>query len=177
MDIKEKIRTIPDFPKKGIMFRDITPLLADPAAFRSAIQQFLAHYKNKGITLVASAESRGFIFGAAVAYELGVGFVPLRKPGKLPFRKIRQEFETEYSVDAFEIHEDAIKKGDRVLLVDDLIATAGTLVAAVNLIRKLGGEAAGCAVVIELPELKGREKIKNLGVELFSLIEFEGERT
>ena len=173
MNIKEKIRTVPDFPKKGIMFRDITPLLADPAAFRHAIQQFLSHYRNRGITVVASAESRGFIFGSVLAYELGVGFVPLRKPGKLPFKKIRQEFQTEYSTDAFEIHEDAIKKGDKVLIVDDLIATGGTAKAAADLIEKLGGKVAGFAFLIDLSFLGGRRKLQ--GYEVFSLVDYDSE--
>lgn len=175
MDLKSIIRTVPDFPKKGIMFRDITPILSDPAAFKYVIQQFLVHCSGKGITMVASAESRGFIFGSVLAYELGVPFAPLRKPGKLPYRKIRQEYVTEYSTDAFEIHEDAIRKGDRVLIVDDLIATGGTLAAAICLIRKLHGEVVGCAVVIELPNLHGRETIAKEGCDLFSLVEFEGD--
>ncbi len=175
MDLKAIIRTVPDFPKKGIMFRDITPILSDPAAFKFVIKQFLSNYSNKGITMVASAESRGFIFGSVLAYELGVPFAPLRKPGKLPYKKIRQEFKTEYSTDAFEIHEDAIRPGDKVLIVDDLIATGGTLVAAINLLRRLGGEVIGCAVVIELPDLHGRETIAKEDCQLFSLVEFEGD--
>ena len=173
MDLKSKIRTVPDFPKKGVMFRDITPLLADAAAFRQVIQQFLNNYRNKGITAVASAESRGFIFGSALAYELGVGFVPLRKPGKLPYRKIRQEFRTEYSTDAFEIHEDAIKKGDNVLIVDDLIATGGTAKAAAELVEKLGGKVAGFAFLIELSFLGGRKQLQ--GYDVFSLIDYGSE--
>ncbi len=173
MDLKSRIRTIPDFPKKGIMFRDITPLLADAAAFREVIRQFLSHYKNRGITVVASAESRGFIFGSVLAYELGIAFVPLRKPGKLPYRKIRQEFQTEYSTDAFEIHEDAIRKGDKVLIVDDLIATAGTSKAAACLVEKLGGKVAGFAFLIELSFLHGREKLE--GYEVFSLVNYDSE--
>lgn len=173
MDIKSKIRTVPDFPKKGIMFKDITPLLADPAAFRYVIGQFLGHFRNKGISVVASAESRGFIFGSVLAYELGVPFVPLRKPGKLPYKKIRQEFQTEYSTDAFEIHEDAIKKGDKVLIVDDLVATAGTAKAAAALIEKLGGNVGGFAFLIELSFLNGRKKLE--GYEVFSLIDYASE--
>jgi adenine phosphoribosyltransferase len=173
MDLKEKIRTVPDFPKKGIMFRDITPLLADAPAFKYSISQVLQHYRHKGITVVASAESRGFIFGAVIAYELGVGFVPLRKPGKLPYRKIRQEFETEYSTDCFEIHEDAIKPGDKVLVVDDLLATGGTGKAAADLIRRLGGSVVGFAFIIELSFLHGREKLK--GHEVLCLIDYSSE--
>lgn len=173
MDLKSKIRTVPDFPKKGVMFRDITPLLADAAAFRQVIRQFLSHYKNKGITVVASAESRGFIFGSVLAYELGVPFVPMRKPGKLPYKKLRQEFQTEYSTDAFEIHEDAIKKGDNVLVVDDLMATGGTAKAAADLIERLGGEVAGFAFMIELSFLNGRQKLQ--GYDVFSLIDYSSE--
>ncbi len=173
MNLKEKIRTIPDFPKKGIMFRDITTLLSDAEAFRHVIQHFLSRYRNRGITVVASAESRGFIFGSVLAYELGVAFVPLRKPGKLPFRKIRQDFQTEYSTDAFEIHEDAIKPGDNVLIVDDLLATGGTAKAAAELIEKLGGKVTGIAFVIELSFLHGREKLKSYDV--FSLVDYDSE--
>lgn len=173
MNLKEKIRTVPDFPKKGIMFRDITPLLSDAEAFRHVIGHFLGRYKGKGITVVASAESRGFIFGSVLAYELGVPFVPLRKPGKLPYKKIRQDFQTEYSTDAFEIHEDAVKSGDKVLIVDDLLATGGTSKAAADLIEKLGGKVAGIAFVIELSFLSGREKLK--GYDVFSLVDYEAE--
>ena len=173
MDLKQIIRTVPDFPKKGIMFRDITPVLADAAAFRYVIQQFLSYCKGKSINVVASAESRGFIFGSVLAYELGVPFVPLRKPGKLPYKKIRQEFQTEYSTDAFEIHEDAIKKGDRVLIVDDLIATGGTAKAAAGLIEKLGGEVAGMAFLIELSFLHGRKKLE--GYDVFSIVDYGSE--
>ena len=171
MDLKSIIRTVPDFPKKGIMFKDITPLLSDAAAFRHVIRQFLNHYSGKGVNVVASAESRGFIFGSVMAYELGVHFVPLRKPGKLPYKKIRQEFKTEYSTDAFEVHEDAIKEGDRVLIVDDLVATAGTAKAAADLVEKLGGEIVGFAFLIELSFLNGRRKLE--GYEVFSLVQYD----
>jgi adenine phosphoribosyltransferase len=173
MDLKEKIRTVPDFPKKGIMFRDITPLLADPAAFRQSIKQFMAHCNGKRVDIVASAESRGFLFGSVIAYELGVPFVPLRKPGKLPFKKIRQDFETEYSTDAFEIHVDAIKKGDNVLVVDDLLATGGTAKAAAGLIEQLGGVVAGFEFLINLSFLNGMEKLK--GYDVFCLIDYDSE--
>ena len=173
MDLKSKIRTIPDFPKKGIMFRDITPVLADAAAFRYIIQQFLNYCKGKVINVVASAESRGFIFGSVLAYELGVPFVPLRTPGKLPFKKIRQEFQTEYSTDAFEIHEDAIKLGDKVLIVDDLIATGGTAKAAADLVEKLGGNVVGFAFLIELSFLNGRKKLE--GYDVFSIVKYDSE--
>ncbi|MAG15810.1 adenine phosphoribosyltransferase [Candidatus Woesearchaeota archaeon] len=173
--LKSKIRDVPDFPKKGIIFKDITPLLLDHEAFSYAIQQILDKVKDKKIDVVASAESRGFILGAVLAYELKAGFVPLRKPGKLPYKTIKQEFQTEYSTDTFEVHEDAIKKGQNVLIVDDLIATAGTMVAAINLVKKLGGKVTECIVIIELPDLHGREKIENEECELFSLIQFEGD--
>ena len=168
--LKFKIRLILGFPKKGIMFRDITPLLSDPKMFRFAMKNFVDNFKDKGISIVASAESRGFIFGSVLAYELGVAFVPLRKPGKLPYRKIRQDFQTEYSIDAFEIHEDAIKKGDRVLIIDDVLATGGTAKAAADLIQKLGGEITGLAFLIELPFLKGREKLQ--GFEVYSQVAY-----
>ncbi len=173
MDIKSKIRTVPDFPKKGIMFKDITPLLADADAFRYVIQQFLNYCKGKSINIVASAESRGFIFGSVLAYELGASFVPLRKPGKLPYKKIRQEFQTEYSTDAFEIHEDAIKEGDSVLIVDDLIATGGTAKAGAELIEKLGGKVVGFAFLIELSFLNGRKKLE--GYDVFSIVNYDSE--
>jgi len=173
MDLKSRIRTVPDFPKKGVVFRDITPLLSDAAAFRHVISHFADYCKGRKIDIIASAESRGFIFGSALAYELGVAFVPLRKPGKLPYKKIRQEFQTEYSTDAFEIHEDAIKKGEKVLIVDDLLATGGTAKAAASLVEKLGGKVVGLAFVIELSFLKGREKLK--GYDVFSLVDYDSE--
>src|SRR4030042_464053 len=147
MDFKQKIRTVPHFPKKGVMFKDITTLLKDAAAFRQAIDGLVEHFIKKDIHFdkVVSTESRGFIFGAVLAYEFHAGFVPLRKPGKLPAKTIRQEFKTEYSTDAFEIHEDAIEKGESVLVVDDLCATAGTAKAAVDLVERLGGKVNGIA--------------------------------
>lgn len=173
IDLKEKIRTIPHFPKQGVMFKDITTLLQDPHAFRHAVRQMLNHFDGRGITKVASAESRGFIFGAILAHEMHAGFVPLRKPGKLPHKTIRQEFQTEYSTDAFEMHVDAIKKGDKVLIVDDLLATGGTVEAAVKLVEKLGGSVEGIAFLIELSFLKGREKID--GYDVLSLVNYDKE--
>lgn len=173
MDIKSKIRTIPNFPKPGIMFKDITTLLQDAHAFRHVVREMLHHFDGKKITKVASAESRGFIFGSILAYELHAGFVPLRKPGKLPFKSLKQEFQTEYSTDAFEIHEDAIKKGENVLIVDDLLATAGTSKAAVQLVEKLGGKVIGLCFLIELSFLNGRDKLK--GYDVFSLIDYDKE--
>jgi adenine phosphoribosyltransferase len=173
INLEEKIRTIPDFPKKGIMFKDITPLLQDPEAFYYVVQKFAEHYRPKHIDAVACAESRGFIFGAMLAYEMGVSFVPLRKPGKLPYRTIRQDFKTEYSTDAFEMHIDAFKKGQNVLVVDDLLATGGTAKAAADLIDKLGGNVAGFAFVIELSFLHGREKLK--GYDVLTLVDYKEE--
>lgn len=171
MDLKSKIREIPDFPRKGVNFKDITPLLLDHAAFSYALHQIIRRFRGEKIDVVASAESRGFIIGSVLAYELGAGFVPLRKPGKLPYRTIRQEFETEYSTDAFEIHEDAIRKGDNVLIVDDLLATGGTASAAAKLVEKLGGKVFSFVFLIELSFLKGREKIRKHPV--FSLIDYK----
>jgi adenine phosphoribosyltransferase len=172
-DIKSKIRTIPDWPKKGIMFRDITTLVKDKKAFLDTCQRLYNHYKDKQIDIVAGIESRGFIFGTALAMLLKKGFVPIRKKGKLPAETVTQEYELEYGVDQVEIHKDAVKKGDRVLLVDDLIATGGTMKAACQLIEKCGGVVVGCAYVIELLDLHGREKLK--GYDLFHLVDFEGD--
>jgi len=173
MDLRNKIRTIPHFPKKGVMFKDITTLLRDAHAFRHAIREMLHYFDGKGINVVASAESRGFIFGAVLAHELHAGFVPLRKPGKLPYKTLKQEYETEYSTDAFEIHEDAIEKGDKVLIVDDLLATGGTVKAALDLVEKLGGSVVGLAFLIELSFLNGRKKLKDY--DIFSLIDYDKE--
>jgi len=172
-DIKSKIRTIPNWPKKGVMFRDITTLLKDEKGFLDTCQRLYEHYKNKQIDIVAGIESRGFIFGTALAMLLKKGFVPIRKKGKLPAETVSQEYELEYGIDRVEIHKDAIKKGDKVLLVDDLLATGGTMKATCQLIEKCGGKVVGCAFVVELPDLHGREKLK--GYDVFNLVEFEGE--
>src|SRR3989344_1349475 len=172
-DLKDRIRTIPDFPKKGIMFRDITTLLRDKYAFRYVVREMLKKVSDKRIDYVASAESRGFILGGALAHELHACFVPLRKPGKLPYKTIRQEFKTEYSKDAFEIHMDAIEMGSNVLIVDDLLATSGTAKAAIDLVEKLGGKVVGLAFLIELGFLKGREKLA--GYDVFSLVNYDKE--
>jgi adenine phosphoribosyltransferase len=173
MNLKSKIRTIPHWPIKGVMFRDITTLLQDPEAFKHACDELYNRYKDMKIDVVVGIESRGFIFGAVLAYKLGVGFVPIRKPGKLPHKTTSEEFTKEYGKDKVEIHTDAIKKGDNVLVIDDLIATGGTVSAATKLVEKLGGNVVECAFIIELPELKGREKIK--GYKIFTMVEFEGE--
>ena len=173
MDLKSKIRTIPDWPKKGIMFRDITPLLQDKKAFKYVIDKFYKRYKGKNIDVIVAIESRGFIFGSVLAYKLGCSFVPIRKEGKLPHKTMKQEYSLEYGNAVVEIHEDAIKQGDKVLIVDDLIATGGTISATIKLVELLGGKIIEIAFVIELIDLKGRDKLKDYNV--FSLVEFEGE--
>jgi adenine phosphoribosyltransferase len=173
LDLKSKIRTIPDWPKKGIMFRDVTTLLQDKDAFKEVMDKFCERYKDKEIDVVVGIESRGFIFGAVLAYLLGKSFVPVRKEGKLPYKTMKQEYALEYGNAVIEIHKDAIQKGQKVLIVDDLIATAGTLAATIKLVELFGAEVVECAVLIELIDLKGREKLANYDV--FSLIEFEGE--
>jgi adenine phosphoribosyltransferase len=172
-NIKSKIRTVPDHPKKGIMFRDITTLVKDPEGFRDACDLLYDHYKDRDIDVIAGIESRGFVFGSVLAYKLGKGLVIIRKPGKLPADTVSQEYELEYGTEKIEMHRDAVKKGDRVLIVDDLLATGGTMEAACKLVQRLGGVVAGCAFVIELPELKGGKRLGSF--ELFKLIDFEGE--
>jgi len=171
MDLKKSIRDIPDFPKKGIIFKDITTLLKEAKAFKKAVNTIVSQYKDKKIGVVVSVEARGFIFGAVVAYKLGVGLVPVRKKGKLPAKTNAVTYDLEYGTDTLEIHQDAINKGDRVLIVDDLLATGGTVKAVTGLIEDMGGEIAGIAFVIELLPLKGREKLK--GYEVTSLIKDE----
>ena len=169
--IKSKIRTVPHWPKQGIMFRDITTLLKDAQGFKETIDLLYDRYKDKKIDKVIGIESRGFIFGAPLAYLLGCGFVPVRKPGKLPAECESEEYTLEYGKDKIEIHKDAIKKGEKILIVDDLIATAGTAKAARNLLKKLGAEIVECAFIIELLDLKGRDKLK--GENIYSVVEFE----
>ncbi len=174
MTLKSRIRTIPHYPKQGIMFRDITTLLKDPVGFRIMIHELVNRYTGDKIDKVAGIESRGFILGAPLAVALGVGFVPIRKKGKLPAETVGHDYELEYGVDRIEIHTDAITEGERVLLVDDLIATGGTAEAAVLLIRKLGGEIVECAFAIDLPDIGGAARLKKLGVKVFALTAFEG---
>jgi len=171
--IKSKIRTIPDWPKKNIMFRDITTLLKSPDGLKETVDLLYNRYADKKIDKVIGIESRGFILAAPLAYRLGCGFVPVRKPGKLPAECESEEYSLEYGKDKIEIHKDAINKGDKVLIVDDLLATGGTMNAARNLVKKLEGKVVECAFVVELPDLKGREKIK--GENIFSIVKFEGE--
>jgi len=168
--LKSKIRDIPDFPKKGIIFKDITPLVQDPASLRLAISGLIAPFKNTPITAVAGMEARGFIFGSLAAWELNVGFIPLRKPGKLPYDIQSVDYKLEYGDASLEVHIDAIKPGDRILLVDDLLATGGTARASCELVEKLGGEVVACAFVVELPILLGRDKLSNHLIH--SLIEY-----
>ncbi len=168
MDLEKYIRDIPDFPKQGIIFKDITPLLGDPAALDETIRLLAEPYEGKGVKYVTGVESRGFIFGAAVARHLGAGFVPIRKPGKLPYDTVKKEYSLEYGVDAVEIHSDAVAAGEKVLMVDDLLATGGTMAAACELVAGLGAEIVGVALVIELCFLNGREKLG--GYDLHTLI-------
>ncbi len=174
MSIKPLIRTIPDYPKSGIMFRDMTKLIMDPAGFKMTIDQLIKPYLNKNIDKVAGIEARGFILGGAVANQLGLGIVPIRKKGKLPAETYRQDYQLEYGTDSLEIHRDALKTGDNILLVDDLVATGGTACAAINLIRMAGGNVVSLCFVIDLPDLGGSKKIRSLGVSTHALCEFEG---
>jgi len=173
INLKDSIRTVPDWPVKGVMFRDITTLLQNPASLRAACDLLYDHYKTMNIDKIVGIDARGFIFGAVLAYKLNIGFVPVRKKGKLPHKTISAEYSLEYGSDIVEMHEDALEKGEKVVLVDDLIATGGTIAAAAALVEKLGGEIIECAFIIELPDLRGREKIKNH--KIFVLTEFEGE--
>lgn len=175
MSIKSLIRTIPHYPKQGIQFRDITTLLKDPIGFRMVIDALSHHYENQKIDKIAGIEARGFIIGAALAYKLGLGFVPIRKSGKLPAETVGHDYALEYGADRVEIHLDAIAEGEHVLLVDDLIATGGTAEAAVTLIQKLSGVVMGCAFVIDLPDLGGSQRLTQGGFKPFSLCEFEGD--
>lgn len=172
--IASSIKSIPDYPKPGIIFRDITSLVENPAAFRAAIDLMVQHCKEKGINKVIGTESRGFIFGAPVALALNVPFVLVRKPGKLPRETIAQSYELEYGQDTLEIHVDSIQKGDNVLIIDDLLATGGTVEATVKLVQRLGGEVKHAAFVINLPDLGGEQRLRDLGVEPYTLVNFAG---
>lgn len=172
--IKDSIMTIPDYPKAGILFRDITTLLENPAAFSSSIQLIVERFKNKGITKIVGTEARGFLFGVPVALALGVGFVPVRKKGKLPRETLQETYELEYGTDVLEIHTDSISQNDKVLVIDDLLATGGTIEATAKLIRRLGGTVADAAFVIELPELGGRARLAAQNIECYSLVSFDG---
>ncbi|MEW5735027.1 MAG: adenine phosphoribosyltransferase [Thermodesulfobacteriota bacterium] len=173
MNLAEKIRTVPDWPIPGVMFRDITTILSDPEAFREAMNRLYSRYREMEVDKIVGIDARGFIFGSVLAHMMEVGFVPVRKTGKLPHRTIQASYSLEYGKDVVEMHEDAITVGERVVIVDDLIATGGTASAAVHLVEQLGGKVVECAFVVELPDLNGREKIGNHRV--FSLCSFDGD--
>ncbi|AYA40984.1 adenine phosphoribosyltransferase [Xenorhabdus nematophila] len=172
--IKESIATIPDYPKKGILFRDITTLLDNPVAYQATIDLLVSYYQNKGITKIVGTEARGFLFGAPVALRLGVGFVPVRKKGKLPRETLSETYDLEYGTDTLEIHKSSIDAEDNVLVVDDLLATGGTIEATVKLIHRLGGKVYEAAFIIGLPDLGGAERLAKQGIHSFTLIEFPG---
>lgn len=173
-DLKGLIRTIPDYPKPGIMFRDVTTLLGDAAGFKATIAQMAEPFRTMPVDAVAGIEARGFILGGAVADRLGCGFIPIRKKGKLPWKTIGQDYALEYGVDTIEMHMDAVKPGERVLIIDDLIATGGTAEAAVKLIRRSGGEIVGAAFIVDLPELGGAKRLTALGVTSHAIMAFDG---
>ncbi|PJC88223.1 adenine phosphoribosyltransferase [Vibrio sp. HA2012] len=172
--IKSSIKSIQDYPKPGILFRDVTSLMENAEAYKATINLLLEKYRDLGFTKVVGTEARGFLFGAPLALELGVGFVPVRKPGKLPRETIAQSYELEYGMDTLEIHVDAIEKGDKVLVVDDLLATGGTIEATTKLIRQLGGEVEHAAFVINLPDIGGEVRLKDLGLDVYSICDFDG---
>jgi adenine phosphoribosyltransferase len=170
MDLKSRIRDVPDFPKPGIIFKDITTILLDPEALRETIDILRGHLEQKDFDLIVGIEARGFIFGAAVAYSLNKGFIPVRKPGKLPAETVRQTYDLEYGTDSIEIHKDAIKPGQKIIVLDDLLATGGTAAATVKLVESLGGKVLEAAFVVELAFLNGREKFK--GLDIFSIVQY-----
>ena len=174
--LRQHIRTVPDWPEPGVQFRDITPLLQDPKVFRILIDAFVHRYMSPSLRpdVVAGLDARGFILGAVVAYELNVGFVPIRKKGKLPFKTVQETYELEYGSATVELHTDAVKPGDRVLLIDDLIATGGTMMAGKKLLEKLGATVMEGAAIVDLPELQGSAKLRAAGLQLFTLLNFEG---
>ena len=175
VDLKSLVRTIPDYPKPGIMFRDITTLLGHTEGFRRAVGELAHRFADQGVRKVAGIEARGFILGGALAHQLGAGFVPVRKKGKLPFQVIGNDYELEYGTDRVEIHVDAVGRGERVLLVDDLIATGGTAAAAIELLEQAGATVLGACFIIELPDLGGRKRIEAMGHSVHTLIAFEGD--
>jgi len=171
--IKSKVRSIPDWPIKGVIFRDITTLLQDPKAHREISNIFYNRYADQNIDKIVGIDARGFLFGPVLAYKLHIGIIPIRKKGKLPYKTISESYTLEYGEEVIEIHEDAIQKGERIVIIDDLMATGGTISAAANLVEKLGGEIIECGFVLELPDLNGRQKLGDRKV--FSIVEFEGE--
>jgi adenine phosphoribosyltransferase len=172
--IKRQIRTVPDWPEKGVMFRDITPLLQNPKSLRVLVDLFVHRYMDEKLDLVAGIDARGFILGAIVAYELNLGFVPIRKKGKLPFTTVAEQYELEYGSATVELHSDACKPGDRVLLIDDLVATGGTMIAGKKLLERLGAVVVEGAAIVDLPELGGSKKIRDSGLKLHTVVNFEG---
>ncbi|MHA7968481.1 adenine phosphoribosyltransferase [Rhizobium sp. CAU 1783] len=174
LELASSIRSIPDYPKPGIIFRDITTLLGNPRAFRRAVDELVQPYAGLKIDKIAGMEARGFILGGAVAHQLSAGFVPIRKKGKLPHETVSIAYSLEYGVDEMEMHVDAVEPGQKVILVDDLIATGGTAVGAVQLLRKIGADVVSACFVIDLPDLGGRKKLEALGVEVRTLVEFSG---
>jgi adenine phosphoribosyltransferase len=172
--IKRQIRSVPDWPEKGVMFRDITPLLQNPKSLRVLIDLFVHRYMDERLDLVAGIDARGFILGAIVAYELNLGFVPIRKKGKLPFKTVAEEYELEYGSATVELHSDACKPGDRVLLIDDLIATGGTMMAGKKLLERLGAVVVEGAAIVDLPELGGSKKLRDAGLKLHTIVNFDG---
>jgi adenine phosphoribosyltransferase len=172
--IKRQIRTVPDWPEKGVMFRDITPLLQNPKSLRVLVDLFVHRYMDEKLDLVAGIDARGFILGAIVAYELNLGFIPIRKKGKLPFTTVAEEYELEYGSATVELHSDACKPGDRVLLIDDLVATGGTMIAGKKLLERLGAIVVEGAAIVDLPELGGSKKVRESGLKLHTIVNFEG---
>jgi adenine phosphoribosyltransferase len=172
--IREHIRTVPDWPAPGVMFRDITPLLANPRVFRVLIDQFVHRYFDRRPDVIAGLDARGFIIGSVVAYELGLGFVPIRKKGKLPFTTVEETYELEYGSATVEMHTDAVKAGDRVVLIDDLVATGGTMMAGRRLLERLGAHVIEGAAIVDLPELGGSRRLRESGLSLFTLVDFAG---
>tara|TARA_B100001248_G_scaffold180610_1_gene137433 strand:- start:305 stop:874 length:570 start_codon:yes stop_codon:yes gene_type:complete len=172
--ILESIRTIPDFPKEGIMFRDVTTLFSNPIAFKETINEICSYWKNKNLTKIIGIEARGFIIGSCVSLELGLPFIPIRKKGKLPDETIEENYELEYGKATIEIHSDALNSNDNVLIIDDLIATGGTALAAISLVKRLKASISGCSFIIDLPVLEGNKKISDLGIEVQTLCEFSG---
>ena len=171
--VRENVREVPDFPKKGILFLDVTTIVKDAKAFDLCIEYLYEKYKDKKIDYIAGIESRGFIFGAALANKMKVGFIPIRKPNKLPAETIKETYSLEYGTDTIEMHADALKQGDRVLVIDDLLATGGTAVAACSLVKRVGAEVVAAAFIIELDPLKGRENIENNGVKVVSMLNYD----
>jgi adenine phosphoribosyltransferase len=172
--IRSHIRTVPDWPSSGVQFRDITPLLSNPRVFRVLIDEFVHRYFDTRPSAIAGLDARGFIIGSVLAYELNVGFVPIRKKGKLPFTTVQESYELEYGSAAVEMHTDAVRHGDRVVLIDDLIATGGTMMAGKRLLERLGASVIEGAAIVDLPELKGSERLRAAGLPLFTLVDFEG---